>query len=117
MLNYVSKQGDTSRPFSFESINTIGSYKLLSTYNAISGKGGKFQYYAYISRKSRDGYRDSEHTRSEAQSVMLTYMPAHNLSIRAEWARAAYQYRIPGALTDVMYKENPRQATRSRNYF
>lgn len=117
MLNYVSKQGDTSKPFSFESINTIGSYKLLSTYNAVSGKSGKFTYYAYMSRKSRDGYRDNEHTKSEAQAAMITYTPTHNLSIRAEWARAAYEYRIPGALTDDMYKENPRQATRSRNYF
>ena len=28
MLNYVSKQGDTTKPFSFESINTVGSYNL-----------------------------------------------------------------------------------------
>ncbi|MBP7478376.1 MAG: TonB-dependent receptor plug domain-containing protein, partial [Chitinophagales bacterium] len=46
MLNYVSKQGDTSRPFGFETYNTIGSYNLLSTYNAISGKIGKTKYYA-----------------------------------------------------------------------
>ena len=53
MLNYVSKQGDTTKPFSFESINTVGSYKLLSTFNAIGGKIGKFKYYAYFSRKSQ----------------------------------------------------------------
>ena len=41
MLNYVTKQGDTTKKFSFESVNTGGSYNLLSTYNAIGGKGGK----------------------------------------------------------------------------
>lgn len=117
MLNYVSKQGDTTRPFSFESINTAGSWGLMSTYNAVGGKVGKFQYYAYVNRKSRDGYRVNEHTRSEAEGVSLIYSPTTNFSIKAEWARSEYQYRIPGPLNDSMFKADPRQATRSRNYF
>jgi Fe(3+) dicitrate transport protein len=117
MLNYVTKQGDTTRPFSFESVNTVGSFNLLSTYNAIGGKSGKFRYYAYMHKKSRDGYRDNEHTDSEAQSLMITYEPTNHLSIRAEWARSKYLYRIPGALTDSMFYADATQATRSRNYF
>lgn len=117
MLSYISKQGDTTRPFSFESINTAGSFNLLSTYNAVGGKLGKFRYYAYFSRKSRDGYRQNEHTNSEADNLTLTYAPTHNLLVRAEWTRSAYTYRIPGALTDNMFYANPRQSTRSRNYF
>jgi Fe(3+) dicitrate transport protein len=116
MLNYITKQGDTIRPFSFESINTVGSFNLLSTYNAIGGKAGKFKYYAYMHRKSRDGYRDNEHTESEAQAIILSY-ESGKLSIRAEWARSKYLYRIPGALTDSMFHTDPTQATRSRNYF
>ena len=117
MLNYITKQGDTTRPFSFESINTVGSFNLLSTYNAIAGKSGKFKYYGYMHKKSRNGYRDNEHTESEAQAIILTYEPTTRLSIRAEWARSKYLYRIPGALTDSMFHTDPRQATRSRNYF
>ena len=117
MLNYITKQGDTTRPVSFESITTIGSFNLVSTYNAIGGKVGKFQYYAYLHKKSKAGYRDNEHTDSEAQMVALTYQPNRNLTIRAEWGRSKYLYRIPGALTDSMFYADPTQATRSRNYF
>lgn len=117
MLNYVTKQGDTTRPFAFESINTAGSYNLLSTYNAISGKTGKLKYYAYYYRKSRDGYRKNEHTNSEAQDIILSYEATSNLKLRFEWARSKYQYRIPGGLNDSMFNADPRQATRSRNYF
>jgi Fe(3+) dicitrate transport protein len=117
MLSYISKQGDTTKPFSFESINTIGSYNLLSTYNAVGGQTGKFKYYAYLYRKSRDGYRQNEHTNSEAQDIVLTYEPSQNFSVRLEWTRSAYTYRIPGPLTDLMFYADPRQATRSRNYF
>ena len=117
MLNYITKQGDTTRPFSFESINTVGSFNLLSSYNAIGGKSGKFKYYAYMHKKSRNGYRDNEHTDSEAQAIILSYEPSTRLSVRAEWTRSKYLYRIPGALTDSMFHADPTQATRSRNYF
>ncbi len=117
MLSYITKKGDTSKPFSFESMNTIGSYNLLSTYNAIGGHTGKFTYYAYVNRKSRDGYRKNEHTNSEAEDVIITYAPNEKLSLRVEWARSAYTYRMPGALNDNMFYADPRQATRSRNFF
>lgn len=117
MLNYITKQGDTTRPVSFESINTVGSFNLLSTYNAIGGKSGKFKYYAYMHKKSRNGYRDTEHTESEAQAIILTYEPTEKFSIRAEWARSKYLYRIPGPLTDSMFHADPTQASRSRNYY
>ncbi len=116
MLNYITKQGDTTRPFNFESINTIGSFKLLSSYNAISGKSGKFKYYGYIYKKSRDGYRDNEHTNSEAQNIIVNY-ESTKFSVRAEWARSIYIYRTPGPLTDSMFYADPRQSTRARNYF
>ena len=117
MLNYISKQGDTTKPFSFESYNAVGSYNLMSTYNAIGGKIGKLRYYAYVSKRSRDGYRKNEHTDYDAQDLVLTYEATKNLSLRLEWARSNYVYRIPGPLTDAMFNTNPTQATRSRNYF
>ncbi|MCC6290257.1 MAG: TonB-dependent receptor [Chitinophagaceae bacterium] len=117
MLNYVSKKADSARKFSFESINTAGSFNLLSTYNAVGGKVGKFRYYAYFYKKSRDGYRDVEHTNSEAENITIAYEPSKNFSLKIEWARSTYTYRIPGQLNDSMFKADPKQATRTRNYF
>lgn len=117
MLNYITKQGDTSRPFSFESVNNLGSYNLLSTYNAIGGKIGKFQYYAYVAKKSRNGYRNGDHTDSDNESIALTYNPSRKISLHLEWSRSNYLYKMPGQLNDSMYAADPRQATRSRNYF
>ncbi|RYY57764.1 MAG: TonB-dependent receptor [Chitinophagaceae bacterium] len=117
MLNYVSKQGDSTRRFSFENISSVGSYNLLSTYNAVGGKVGKFRYYGYIYRKSRDGYRDNEHTDSEAEGLSVVYEPNSRFNVKIDWARSKYKYRIPGALNDSMFAANPRQATRSRNFF
>ena len=117
MLNYISKKPDSVKAIGFESINTIGSYNMLSSYNAIGGSKGKISYYAYYYRKSRDGYRNGEHTNAEAQSVMLRYQPADHFSVQIEWSRSAYLYKIPGQLNDNMFINDPRQSTRNRNYF
>ncbi|MCU0349169.1 MAG: TonB-dependent receptor plug domain-containing protein, partial [Saprospiraceae bacterium] len=59
MINYVVKQPDTTRSIVLETVNTAGSFGLLSSYNAISGKVGKLEYYAYYNRRIADGYRDN----------------------------------------------------------
>lgn len=117
MLNYISKRADTTKRFGFESINTVGSFGLLASYNAIGGKIGKVEYYAYFSKRVSEGYRDEAHSDNDAQAVMITYAPLKNLKLKAEFARSNYTYRLPGQLTDDMFYNNPRQATRSRNYF
>ncbi|MCC6816345.1 MAG: TonB-dependent receptor [Saprospiraceae bacterium] len=117
MLNFITKQGDTTKPVSFESFNTVGSFNLLSAYNAIGGKINKIKYYAYYAKRSRDGYRTSEHTDYDAQGINFTYEPNSKLSFRLDWVRSNYIYRIPGPLTDSMFAQDPRLSTRSRSYF
>ena len=117
MLNYVTKQGDTTKKLSIESINSMGSYGLLSTFNAVGGKIGKFEYYAYASKRLSEGYRQNSKSDYDGQFLMLKYQITEGVSLKAELARSNYLYQIPGPLTDSMFDANPRQATRSRNYF
>ncbi len=117
MLNYVSKRPDTTKMFSFESINSVGSFNTLSTYNAVSGKVGQIQYYAYYNKRMSDGYRKNSSSNFDAQSLMLIYSPSKSVSVTVELSRSYYDYQIPGALTDSMFRADPKQATRSRNYY
>src|SRR5690349_13664861 len=94
MLNYVTKQPDTTKALTFESINGAGSFGLLSTYNAVSGTIGKFQYYAYITYRKSDGYRDNSESDYDAQSVMVVYNALRNLKITGEFSRSNYVYQI-----------------------
>ncbi len=117
MLNYVLKQPDTTRRFSFETVNSAGSFGLVSTYNAVGGKIGKVQYYAYYSQRESDGYRDNSESHFDGQGLVLKYQPTSKFSLRAELLRSRYRYQTPGPLTDAMFAADPRQATRARNYF
>lgn len=117
MLNYVTKQGDTTKKFSLESINGVGSYGLLTTFNAIGGKIGKWQYYGYASKRVSDGYRQNSQSAYDGQFLSVKYAFTERLSVKTEFARSNYRYHIPGPLNDSMFQADPRQSTRSRNYF
>lgn len=116
MLNYVSKQ-PSEKEFAFESVNTVGSYGLLSTFNSISGTKGKFKYYAWFNNKKSDGYRKNSDSKFDAQNITLLYQADPSLLIKAEWTRSNYLIHLAGPLTDAMFNADPKSSTRSRNYY
>ncbi|WP_128546857.1 TonB-dependent receptor family protein [Larkinella soli] len=117
MINYVTKGPDTSRRFGLESISSVGSFGLRSTYNAVGGRIGRWTYYAYDARRHSDGFRQNSRSDGEAQFFSLQYCPGRNLKVGAELGRSTYRHQIPGPLTDSAFHRNPRQAGRSRNFF
>ncbi|XWW44986.1 TonB-dependent receptor [Fibrella sp. USSR17] len=117
MLNYVTRQADTTRRFSYQTINSVGSFGLLSSYNAIGGRVGKWTYYAYYYRRHSEGYRKNSRSEAQAQFGSLHYQATRRLGLSAELGRSTYTYQIPGPLTDAQFAQDPRQSTRGRNYF
>lgn len=117
MLNYISKPPDTTRPFAFESINTVGSYGLVSTYNRASGTIGDVRYSAWVNKKYVSGYRDNGDAGFNAEAVSLFYNPSDDLRFKLEWTHSNYVTHLPGPLTDSMFTADPRQSTRARNFY
>lgn len=117
MLNYILKEPDSTKVFSFEHLSSVGSFGLFASFNAIGGKIGKVTYYGYYHKRVSEGYRDHASSNSDAQYFGVGYEVSKNLVLRGEFSRSTYLYRIPGPLNDAMFAENPRQATRLRNFF
>jgi Fe(3+) dicitrate transport protein len=117
MLNYVVKRPDTTQKFNLESINSVGSFGLLSTYNAVGGQIGKLEYYTFYNKRVSNGYRDNADADFDAQGLILRYKFSKRFALRAEFMRSNYLFRLPGPLTDAMFKANPRQSTRFRSYY
>lgn len=117
MINYVTKQADTTQTIGLESLTSLGSFGLMSTYNAIGGKVGRLSYYGYYHRRVSDGYRQNARSDAQAQYGQLRYDASPALQLTAALGRSQYLYQLPGPLTDAMFRDDPRQSTRNRNYF
>ena len=116
ILHYTTKQPDTLRRIAYESISTLGSYGLSSTYQRLHGRVGKLSYSVYYQQGASDGYRQGGTSKSNAQFAQLTYLASKRLSIKAELGRTSYLYRSAGQLTDSMFYTNSRAVTRRRDY-
>lgn len=95
----------------------MGSFGLVSSYNAISGTSKKFSYSAYYYRRHSDGFRKNSQSDANAQFVQLQYAFSEKLVLRGELGRSQYLYHIPGPLNDSMFYADPKISTHSRNYF
>lgn len=117
LLNMRIKQAPTDQKFSFETSNTAGSYGLFSTFNAIGGTVGKFNYYGYINHRFADGWRENSEYKVTNGFVRLGYRFNDKLQASVEGTYYTYENQQPGGLTDAQLQGNPQQSFRSRNWF
>jgi Fe(3+) dicitrate transport protein len=117
MMNYVMKSGDSARPFVLESEQTMGSNKFFNSFNAIGGTVGKINYYAYFDQRQGDGWRPSSAFVYQAMYAGVTYRFSRKGSLALQFSRMNYRQQIAGGLTDAQFRQDPQQATRSRNFF
>jgi Fe(3+) dicitrate transport protein len=116
MLNYVLKR-ETKKKFSFETQNTVGSYGLMSSFNAIGGKFKKFSYYVYNHSRSADGWRENSDYTVRNSHVFVEYRFTENTKLSAEYTNMDYKMQQAGGLTDEQFNNDSRQSFRERNWF
>lgn len=116
MLNYVLKR-EKDKPFSFETQNTVGSYGIVSSFNAIGGKYKKWSYYLYNHSRSTKGWRENNRFQARNTHAFVEYRFSEKTKISAEYTNSDYEMQQPGGLTDAQFEANPRQSTRTRNWF
>ena len=117
MMNYIMKEGDSSKPIAVESEQTTGSNNLFNSYNAIGGTKGKLNYYGYFDYRHGNGWRDNATFNYHAYYINFDYHFTPKASLAIQFSRMDYVQQIAGGLTDSQFNANPKQSFRSRNYF
>ena len=116
MLNYELKR-ETEKAFSFETQNTVGSYGLFSSYNAIGGTTKKIDYYVYNHSRNGDGWRENGRYSVRNTHAYFAYKFNEKTKLSAEYTNMDYDMQQAGGLTDAQFEANPQQSLRSRNWF
>lgn len=116
MLNYILKR-ENNKKFSFETQNTVGSYDMLSSYNALGGTYKKWSYYVYNDVRSGNGWRKNNRYNVRNTHAFVAYRFTEKTKLSAEYTNMDYKMQQPGGLTDAQFEDNPRQSFRERNWF
>lgn len=118
MLNYVIHNGsEIDKPFSLESKQTVGSFGLINTFNAIGGKLNNSHYYAFFDHRNGDGYRDNSAYKTNTGYATYTYNFNDKWKANVEMLQFYMLSQQPGGLTDSLFALDRKQSLRSRNWF
>ncbi len=118
MINYILRNGsEIKKKLEFETQQTLGSYGLFNSYNAIGGKKGRVHYYSFFDHRNGNGYRENSRYFTNAGFGTATYRFTAKFSLTAELMRSHIRSQQPGGLTDAQVYEDPQQSFRSRNWF
>jgi iron complex outermembrane recepter protein len=107
-INLVPLTGYDVSPFQIRLEG--GSYGFLRGQISSGGVDGKFDYYASLSGRYRDGYRDHSRENTEVLFSDLGYKINDNLENRLYLTVDQTDRQLPGGLTQEQMNANPRQA-------
>jgi len=117
LLNFILKKPNANRPFELIARQTLGSYGFSNTFASVSGTVNKLSYYSFFQYKNGDGYRGNSDFNSATGLVNLNYQFSPKTKVGLEYTHMDYLAHQPGGLSDEMFKQNPTQSNRERNWF
>ena len=116
VINYIMQQGSTTKPFEFTTQQTVGSFGLFNSFNAVGGQIGKLNYYAFGQFQTVQGWRPNSDFRKFSGHAHIAYQVSENVKVGLEYTLLRNRIHMPGGLTDSAFYADPRQSTRSRNW-
>ncbi|SFE61736.1 TonB-dependent receptor [Spirosoma endophyticum] len=117
LLNFVMKKPVANRKFELIARQTVGSFGFYNAFTSASGTVGKLSYYTFFQYKKGDGWRPNSHFTNYTAFADIDYRFSENTTLGFDITQMSYLAQQPGGLTDAMFREDPRQSNRERNWF
>lgn len=117
LMNFVLRKPDKSTRFTAETVNTVGSNGLFSSFNYIGGTEGKWNYTAYYQKRVGNGWRENGEFNTDHAHLEVGYAATNRLKLGMEMTYMNADTQQPGGLTDAQFAVDSRQSTRARNWF
>uniref|UniRef100_UPI004047130A TonB-dependent receptor domain-containing protein n=1 Tax=Algoriphagus sp. TaxID=1872435 RepID=UPI004047130A len=117
LMNFVLRKPDPSTRFTAETVNTVGSNGLFSSFNYLGGTEGKWSYTAYFQKRIGNGWRANGAFDTNHAHVVVNYAASNRLKLGLEMTYMTADTQQPGGLTDAQFATDPQQSTRNRNWF
>ncbi|MGN6341460.1 MAG: TonB-dependent receptor family protein [Ginsengibacter sp.] len=116
MINYVLNEAPKNKKFEWNSSETGGSFGLFNTFNSIGGTINKISYYGFAQFRTMEGWRPNSKQWQLSAFGKIQFTPSEKLNAGVEYTLLRNNIKMPGGLTDSMFKADPRTSFRSRNW-
>lgn len=115
-VNYVVNEPSKTKPFEWYTSQTGGSYGLFNTFNSIGGTIKKISYYGFAQYRTLDGWRPNSNQQKLSAFGKVQYNASNKFNMGLEYSLLRNRIKMPGGLTDSMFKADPRSSFRARNW-
>jgi Fe(3+) dicitrate transport protein len=116
VVNYVTKKSLGNKPFSVESSQTVGSFGMFNSYNAIGGEYKKWSYYGFLHYRTANGWRENSYYKTRTAYFTVSYAFSQRWNLRLDYTSMNNLNQQAGGLTDEQFMSNPTVSYRSRNW-
>ena len=121
MLNFIIRKPVPDKRIQLVARQTVGSYgskpAFSNTFVSLSGTQKKLSYYTYFQYKTGNGWRPNSDFDVYNYYGNVNYQISKRTSIGFDLTLMSYLAHQPGGLSDAMFKADPRQSNRERNWF
>ena len=117
LVNFIFKEPETDKKIELLSRNTLGSNNLYTNFTSLSGKKNKISYYTFFNFKEGEGFRANSNFNSKNAFLNLNYNPSDKVLFKLDFTYLKYLAKQGGGLSDKMFKDDPYQSNRGRNWF
>lgn len=117
VINFMMKKPVPDKKLELLARQTVGSYGFYNAFTSASGTLKKLSYYTFFQYKRGDGWRNHAKFDNHTFFANVNYAYTENTRIGLDITQMGYLAQQPGGLTDEMFRNNPRQSNRSRNWF
>ncbi|GAB3164397.1 TonB-dependent receptor [Telluribacter humicola] len=117
LLNFVMKKPVQDRKLELTVRQTGGSFGFYNGFVSASGTVGKVSYYSFAQYKRGDGWRPNSGFNNLNLFADVDYKISENTTIGIDVTHMDYLAQQPGGLSDAMFRQDPRQSNRERNWF
>ena len=116
LVNYVTREAPVDKRFEFTTSQTMGSFGLFNSFNAIGGTYKKISYYGFLQYRNMTGYRPNSQQWQVSGFGKIEYKPSGKTNVGVEYSLLRNEIKMPGGLTDSMFYADPKASTRARNW-
>jgi Fe(3+) dicitrate transport protein len=117
LINFKMKDPVADKKIELVARQTVGSYGFYNSFTSASGTVNKVKYYTFFQYKTGEGWRDHSDFNNHTFFANVRYDVSEKASVQIDLTQMGYLAQQPGGLSDEMFRENPRQSNRSRNWF